>query len=1500
MDPLLTCIQVPSKTDAYGFRRRVICGGAGIVLVALIAGGVGPAPAQAAKAPAVPPPGAPLGMSDTSLAVSRLHLSLAPLPLMQQLWSGESGTQSTFSQSWIFVPRPVSLHAPEPTRLALPPPPPLSIRSTPSLRATAHAFSAPVISGSVQPLTLASRFSIPSLRWSAPLPPILAHASERSVHSTSPSIPLSISPIQLSLAAANIPVEGLGLGHVYTIYSTLSSLFASTTDRFGTMVRTRQTPSTIPAKETSPKKTIAQPGLVLPGPSATPIPSTVRQSSIGNLSFVSSVYVDAYVSTYVAQALQGLRAQVGADTLDGRAVQVTPAVDSISDGTITRSVITASSFSGGNIAANSLVVSGTTTLSGPAVFSGISGSSQCLHVDASGVISGTGSDCSGGAGTGLTGLKAQFSATQTGVTQTLATSSDTNLQLTITSSGNTHTFTPVWTGILSVIRGGTGLSSVGDGQLVYGSGSTALNTLATSTGGFLTNAYTTGRPQWSATSTLNLDASVIVSGALAIARGGTNATSFSSSQPVYFNGTSLVSTSTLAVSVGGTGALSFTAGVPIVGGTAGQSLISSSTLSVAVGGTGSTTLTGLLKGNGTSGVVSAISGTDYLAPAFLSATYPLAYNSGTGVFSTAFGTTTTNTYNALNTFNGGLTIGSLSGVLHAASGVVSASNVLLGSEVTGTLPVANGGTGWAAIQSGSIPYGNGSGAFATTTAGTSGFVLALNGSTPTWVASSTLSTITGTLTVAKGGTNSISFTANRLIMSDSAGTTLVPAAATSTLAFSGPFNGASSLGTLVSGSNSTVTWTGLATTSQPASSNLLVSNGGAGVYAVATSSATCGSGVSCTGFNVLGAANPSFALAVINAGVLGAVTNGSVPTSQATSTLYGAGTGGQILTWNNGVPQWVASTTYNSPLSFSAGTVSLGTVGFANGGTATTTYYSGGVVFSDGTRLTQASSTSDFFWDSTNKRLGLGTSTPWAQLSVNPNGVTGPEFVIGSSSATHFIVTNSGAIGVGSTSPWARFSIGSSTAGFTGPAFAVQNNATTSLFVNALGNVGVATTTSATSTVLVVGNSTILSTTPVATFGNAAGMCYISPITAGITCSSDIRLKKNIASTTVSYNAFLGLNPVIYNWNAEQNGTPEHTGFIAQQVEASFPDLVYTDPNGMKTLNYGAITPYLVSAFKQQNNVLDITAALTGTSTLRSLYTGQLHPAIFIDAAGNIGIGTTEPHRALEVVGDVAATGFVDTSTRSLKTDVTYLTDSDTSALLATLQQIRIARYRHATDAPGAPERFGLIAEEAPSAVLSADGKGIDIYSLASFTLAGVQALGGRVDALTSRVISIEAILAELRDKIGIPTTLPPSTAASGAPTIGSGILPAGVATVDVTDPNMHSSSKVSVTFTGAMQGTWYVSAKTEGKFTITSSTVQPADASFDYFIFPSTNNAPAAAIVPLLDTSAPPPPPPPPTPLPEATTTPPAEESQASTTPEELPAAPETEATDTAPVPTP
>jgi hypothetical protein len=103
-------------------------------------------------------------------------------------------------------------------------------------------------------------------------------------------------------------------------------------------------------------------------------------------------------------------------------------------------------------------------------------------------------------------------------------------------------------------------------------------------------------------------------------------------------------------------------------------------------------------------------------------------------------TTIFNVDNAGNaTIGGSLSIGSLTGFLKATAGAITTSLINLASDVTGILPVANGGTGWANIAAGAIPYGNGSGALSTTTAGTGGQVLALLNGVPTWTATTTFS-----------------------------------------------------------------------------------------------------------------------------------------------------------------------------------------------------------------------------------------------------------------------------------------------------------------------------------------------------------------------------------------------------------------------------------------------------------------------------------------------------------------------------------------------------------------------------------------------------------------------------------------------------------------------------------------------------------------------------------------------------------------------------------------
>ena len=62
------------------------------------------------------------------------------------------------------------------------------------------------------------------------------------------------------------------------------------------------------------------------------------------------------------------------------------------------------------------------------------------------------------------------------------------------------------------------------------------------------------------------------------------------------------------------------------------------------------------------------------------------------------------------------------------------------------------------------------------------------------------------------------------------------------------------------------------------------------------------------------------------------------------------------------------------------GAWSAGTMPVSKGGTGNSSYTSGSVIFSDGTNLAQ--NNTNFFWDNSNGRLGIGTNTPTTKLDV--------------------------------------------------------------------------------------------------------------------------------------------------------------------------------------------------------------------------------------------------------------------------------------------------------------------------------------------------------------------------------------------------------------------------------------------------------------------------------------------------------------------------------------
>jgi hypothetical protein len=100
-------------------------------------------------------------------------------------------------------------------------------------------------------------------------------------------------------------------------------------------------------------------------------------------------------------------------------------------------------------------------------------------------------------------------------------------------------------------------------------------------------------------------------------------------------------------------------------------------------------------------------------------------------------------------------------------------------------------------------------------------------------------------------------------------------------------------------------------------------------------------------------------------------------------------------------------------------------------------------------------------------------------------------------------------------------------------------------------------------------------------------------ITNGITVSSDIRLKENFEPMSNALELVSQLNGIYYTWKKDAGADkPRKLGFIAQEVEKVIPELVKTDSEGMKSVDYVSVVPVLVEALKHQQKQIDELKAL--------------------------------------------------------------------------------------------------------------------------------------------------------------------------------------------------------------------------------------------------------------------------------------------------------------------
>jgi len=235
-----------------------------------------------------------------------------------------------------------------------------------------------------------------------------------------------------------------------------------------------------------------------------------------------------------------------------------------------------------------------------------------------------------------------------------------------------------------------------------------------------------------------------------IAAGTDNQVLRRSGTSVAFGAVNLASTDavtgTLPVANGGTGATTLTANNVILGnGTSAVNFVAPGTAGNVLTSNGTTWTSAA----GASGTVTSVGGTGSVQGLTLSGTVTSSGNLTLGGSLSAV-SLTSQVSGTLPVGNGGSGATTLTGVLKGnGTSAFTASNVNLTSEVTGTLPVANGGTNATATPTaGAVAYGTGS-AYAFTAAGTAGYVLQSNGSSaPTWVAAST-----GTVTAVSVATS---------------------------------------------------------------------------------------------------------------------------------------------------------------------------------------------------------------------------------------------------------------------------------------------------------------------------------------------------------------------------------------------------------------------------------------------------------------------------------------------------------------------------------------------------------------------------------------------------------------------------------------------------------------------------------------------------------------------------------------------------------------------------